>query len=221
MLPLTEVVSLQECEAMKAMLATIFFISVSLTVAAQSHEPTPFEIPAHVDLNATLTDADRVVAATNTDLANLHVEKWSAGWKTAWTKKSSHKQQAGQTADSVKQLASSLSPRVAEVRASHGSVGSAFKLYNDLTMVCENLDTLVEATHAYGKKDEYTRLAADYSNMLRVRNNFSSYVEQRAQVVDPRGNVTTAAAAPPSIKKEHTAKKMVAKRKKPVLVSSN
>jgi len=206
---------------MKAIKATIVAMSISLTVAAQSHEATPFEIPAHVDLNATLTDADHVVATTNTDLASLQVEKWSGGWKTEWTKKSSHKQQAGQTADSVKQLAASLPPRLAEVRASHGSVGSAFKLYNDLTMVCENLDTLVEATHAYGKKDEYSRLSADYSNMLRVRNNFSSYVEQRAQMIDPRGNVTTAAATATSTNKEHAAKKMVAKRKKPVLVSSN
>lgn len=206
---------------MKAILATIFAMSVSLTVAAQSREATPFDIPAHVDLNATLTDADHVVSTTNTDIANLHVEHWSGGWKTAWTTKSSHKQQAGETADSVRQLAASLPPRLAEVRASHGSVGSAFKLYNDLTMVCENLDTLVEATHAYGKKDEYTRLSADYSNMLRVRNNFSSYVEQRAQMVDPRGNMTTAAATPASTNKEHAAKKMVAKRKKPVLVSSN
>lgn len=206
---------------MKAFLATIFVISVSLTVAAQSSEATPFAIPANVDFNATLTDADHVVATTNADLASLHIEKWSAGWKTAWMKKSSHKQQAGQTADSVKQLASSLPPRVAEVRASHGSIGSAFKLYNDLTMVCENLDTLVEATRAYGKKDEYTRLAADYSNMLRVRNNFSSYVEQRAAVVDPRGNVTTASATATSTKNDHTAKKMLAKRKKPVLVASD
>lgn len=206
---------------MKAMLATIFVISVSLTVAAQSHVATPFEIPANVDLNATLTDADHVVATINSDLANLHVEKWSAGWKTAWTKKSSNKEQAGQTTDSVKQLAASLPPRVAEVRASHGSIGSAFKLYNDLTVVCEGLETLVEATHAYGKNDDYSRLLTDYSNMLRVRNNFSSYVEQRAQVLDPRGNVTTPVATAISPNKDHTAKKMVAKRKKPVLVSSN
>ena len=220
---------------MKATLAAIVVLSLGLAAAPQSHESSPpatpapaassSSAPAHVDLNTMLKDADNTISSTNTDLANLHVEKWAAGWKTAWMKKSSHKQQAGQTADSVKQLASGLGPMVADVRATHGSVGSAFKLYNNMTLACENMDALVEATHSYGKKEDYNKLSADYTNLLRVRANLSSYVEQRAAMVDPHGSVPATSMNASTARKEepHTAKekKVYARRKKPVLRSSN
>jgi len=201
---------------MKSTLASIFVLSLNLALAAQSRETMP-ATPAHPELTSTLSDADRVVSATNTDLDNLHVEKWSAGWKTAWVKKGAHKQQAAQAADALKELASGLPALIAEVRASHGNVGSAFKLYNHLTLACENMDALVEATRAYGKKQDYDHLSADYSNFLRVRGNLSTYVEQRAAVVDPRGNPGFGAApvnASASNRDESSpAKKTTAKRK--------
>jgi hypothetical protein len=207
---------------MKSTLVSIFVLSLSLALAAQSREAVP-GTPAHLDLASTLSDADRVVSATNTDLDNLHVEKWSAGWKTAWVKKGAHKQQAAQAEDALKELASGLPVLIAEVRASHGNVGSAFKLYNHLTLACENMDALVEATHAYGKKENYDRLSADYSSLLRVRGNLSTYVEQRAAVVDPRGNPGFGAAAvnaSASNKDEASPAKKVAAKRKPVLRSS-
>lgn len=168
----------------------------------------------HVDLTSMLTDAESAVSATNTDLANLRTDKWASGWKTGFIKKSSHKQQAGQTADMLKQQASALPAMISEVRAQHGSVGSTFKLYNNVTLVCENLDILAEATQNYGKKEEYNRLSADYANLLRIRTSLSSYVEQRAAVVDPHGNAPVTASAP--AKKDDSAppKKIVAKSKK-------
>src|SRR6185312_4430253 len=90
---------------MKATLAAMLVLPLGLAAAAQSHEssapatPAPgassSSAPAHVDLNTMLKDADNTISSTNTDLANLHVEKWASGWKTAWMKKNSHKQQAG------------------------------------------------------------------------------------------------------------------------------
>lgn len=220
---------------MKAILAAILVLSLALTAAAQSHGwsvPAPLasavsssSVPAHVDLNTMLKDADNTVASTNTDLANLHVEKWASGWKTAWMKKTSHKQQVGQTADSVKQLATGLTPVIADVRTSHGSLGSAFKLYNNMTFVCENMDALVEATHSYGKKEDYNKMSADYSNLLRLRNDLATYVEQRAAVIDPRGSIPAVAMNASATKKDEThsakEKKIYARRKKPVLRSSN
>ena len=212
---------------MKATLAAILVLSVGLAASAQSPDSSAIATlvsstavsaaPAHVELHGLLADADNTVSSTNTDLANLHVEKWASGWKTAWMKKSSHKQQAGQTADSVKQLASGLTPVIADVRETHGSVGSSFKLYNSLTLVCENMDALVEATHSYGKKEDFTKISADYSNLLRLRNKLATYVEERAAVVDPHGSVSAAAT------NAHNAstKKVYAKRKKPVLRASN
>jgi hypothetical protein len=218
---------------MKATLAAIFVLSLGLVATAQSHDSSAPATPAssaspsplHVDLNTMLKDADNTVSSTNTDLANLHVEKWASGWKTAWMKKSSHKQQVGQTADSVKQLASGLTPMIADVRASHGHLESSFKLYNTLTLVCENMDALVEATHSYGKKEDYNKLSADYSHLLRIRVNLSSYMEQRAAMLDPHGTISTALMNASAGKKDEahgaSAKKMYAKKKKPVLRSSN
>lgn len=220
---------------MKATLAAIFVLSVGLAAWSQSHDSSAMATlvsstaasaaPAHVELHSMLADADKTVSSTNTDLANLHVEKWASGWKTAWMKKSSHKQQAGQTADSVKQLASGLTPVIADVRATHGSVSSSFKLYNSLTLVCENMDALVEATQSYGKKEDYNKMSADYSNLLRLRNDLATYVEQRAAVIDPHGSIPAAPMNASASKKDEThnanAKKVYAKKKKPVLRASN
>jgi hypothetical protein len=220
---------------MKATLAAILVLSVGLAASAQSHDLSAIATlasstggsaaPAHVELHRMLADADNIVSSTNTDLANLHVEKWASGWKTAWMKKSSHKHQAGQTADSVKQLASGLTPVIADVRTTHGGVGSSFKLYNSLTLVCENMESLVEATHSYGKKEDYTKISADYSNLLRLRNDLATFVEQRATVIDPHGSIPAAPMNASASKKDEahsaSAKKLYAKRKKPVLRANN
>jgi len=200
---------------MKTALAAIFAFALSLNLAAKSDQPTPAPSPK-TELATMLTDADNVVSATNTDLANLNIDKWSSGWKTGFTKKSSHKKNAQQTADSIKQLAGTLPGMIAEVRSSHGNVGSTFKLYNSLTQVCENMDPLVEATQTYGKKEEYNHLSADHANLLRVRNSVASYVEQRAAVVDPKGGPASGSGAvTASAKKAETshAKKMAVKKK--------
>jgi hypothetical protein len=109
------------------------------------------------------------------------------------------------------------------VRSSHGNVGSTFKLFNNLTTVCENLDALVEATHTYGKKNEYSRLSGDYSNLLRVRSQLSSYIEQRASVVDPHGNPAIgSSSATTNAKKtdDSTPARKATAKKKPEMRSS-
>jgi len=198
--------------------ATTTAASPSTAAPASSSSTSTSIKPA--DLNSMLTDADSVVGSTNTDLANLRTDKWASGWKTGFIKKSSHKQQASQVADTLKLQAGALPGMISDVRSSHGSVGATFKLYNNLTMVCENLDILAEATQNYGKKDDYTKLSTDYTNLLRLRASLSSYVEQRAALVDPRGNVSSSSTA--TAKKDDTTapKKHIAKsRKKPASAS--
>lgn len=206
---------------MKTALTAIFIFTLALGLAAQSLTPPA---PAKVELAPMLTDLDKVVSATNTDLASLQIDKWSAGWKTGFTKKSSHKKDAEQTADSLKQLTGTLPAMITQVSSSHGNISSAFKLYNTLTTVCENMDTLVEATQTYGKKEEYSRLSGDHANLVRARNTLAAYVEQRAAVVDPRGDSPAAAGLNASAKKSDSAphsKKTMVSRKKVVLRSSN
>lgn len=225
---------------MKKVLAAVFVLSLSLSLAAQSAAPmhvvksdgkskdassnsgtSSSNSTKSTDLAALLTDAEAAVTSTNTDLANLRTDKWASGWKTGFIKKSSHKQQAGQTADTLKLQAGQLPTMISEVRSSHGNVGSTFKLYNNLTLVCENLDILAEATQNYGKKEEYSRLSADYASLLRIRTSLSNYVEQRAAMVDPRGNVV-ATSSTSSLKRDDSApaKKTIAHSKKKTSVAN-
>ena len=203
---------------MKATLTAIFVVSVTLSVAAAS-KPVAQERPSHARLTATLTDADRAASSTNADLASLHVETWSPEWKSAWTMKTVYQQQGRQEPDSVKQLTAALPPMIAEVRAAHGSFDSTFKLYKRLTVVCENMNALVEASRTYGSTEDYNKLAADYSRLLRVRNNLSSYVAQRAAVIDTRvnGSHSGVIAAGAGAKSDHPARKVVASKTKPEL----
>ena len=203
---------------MRGTLTAIFALSVSLSVAAAS-KPVPQVQTDHARLTATLTAADRAVSTTNADLAGLHVETWSPEWKSAWTMKTAYKQQGRQEPDSVKHLTTGLPPMIAEVRAAHGSFDSTFKLYKRLTVVCENMNALVEASHTYGSTEDYNKLAADYSRLLQVRNNLSSYVAQRASVIDTRVNATHSGlnASTAGAKKDRPARKVVATKTRPEL----
>ncbi|HEX5434757.1 MAG TPA: hypothetical protein VFY05_11005 [Candidatus Angelobacter sp.] len=205
---------------MKASLTAIFVLSVSLSVAAESKPVLPAQ-PGHARLTATLTDADRAVSATNADLAGLHVETWSPEWKSAWTMKTVYKQQTRQEPDSVKRLATGLPPMIAQVRAAHGSFDSAFRLYKRLTLVCENMNALVEASRTYGSAQDHSKLAADYSRLLRVRNNLSSYVEQRAAAIDTRVSASDSGvnASNSGAHKDRAARKVVATKRTPELDS--
>lgn len=214
---------------MKSVLAVILALSFNLAAQTPKAAATPAATPASSsspasvsgsaatqeaakapDLPATLTEAENLVTATNTDLAGLHTDKWSAGWKGGWAKKGVNKQQLNQTLEVLRTMAGQLPAMIVDVRTAHGSVGSAFKLYNQLTQVNEALDALAEAAQNYGKKEDYARLSGDYTGLLRIRANLSAYVEQRASVVDPKGNVSAAAVAS-SAKKDDPAKKTVAK----------
>ncbi|MGZ4899894.1 MAG: hypothetical protein ACXV8X_09585, partial [Candidatus Angelobacter sp.] len=46
------------------------------------------------DLNSALISLDRVSQATQSDIANLHVEKWKSGWKPGFLKGGSHQAEA-------------------------------------------------------------------------------------------------------------------------------
>jgi hypothetical protein len=196
--------------------------SASSPAASSASTSTVPAAPARpADLAATLTDAEATLAALNTDLAALNTEKPASGWKGGWLKKGSHKQpsaQVTQATEAVKTHAAALPEMIAEVRTAHGSVGSAFKLFNHLTTMCEEMSALAEVIQNSGRKEDAAHLATDYSSLLRVRANISAYVEQRAAIVDPKGNVPPPAPAVAKKDESTPAKKTVAKhvaKKKP------
>jgi len=184
-------------EFMKRVPVAIVCLALSLALAApaanaqrnkKKHTAAP-PAPVVSPLEPTLADLERVSAATQSDLADLSAEKHSFSWKTAWRfwhRESSHSQKTQEIAGSVQRnLHDALPGLVQNVRAS-SSFSATFKLYNDLSVLCGMLDSLVDSVKAEGKKGDGP-LANDAAAMGRIRQDLATYVEQKAAALDANG----------------------------------
>lgn len=161
--------------------------------------------PDRPNVDAILFDLQRITVATDSDIADLDIAGWKAGWRTAWLKSSSHKQEAEQVADSVRRnLKEAMPALISEVQNSRGSVSSTFKLYNDLSIVQESLDSLIASVRAFGKKGETGPLSNDYAALGRIRQDLSSYIQVTAASLEFKSRVPN---TPPST--SHRPKKVV------------
>jgi hypothetical protein len=152
------------------------------------------------DLNSTLSDLDRASQAMQNDIANLHVEKWKSGWTTGFLKDGSHKEQAQHAAGSLQRnLSAALPGLIHDVQSSRGSIASSFKLYDDVTLLCETLDSLITASERAGRKNDAAPLEDDYSALARVRRSLAAYIQQSAATWETRGKLPAVSfAAPPT-----------------------
>jgi hypothetical protein len=177
----------------KSLAALVVCTSVfTVNLIAQSRGPQRMQVlmgnVARPDLNSTLMDLERISMATQNDISNLHVENWKAGWKTGFLKSGSHKGEAQQAAGSLQRnLANALPGFIRDVQNSHGGVSATFRLYDDISLVCEALDSLISASEAAGKKSDAAPLEQDYSALTRVRRSLSTYVQQSASVLETKG----------------------------------
>ncbi|MGE5321655.1 MAG: hypothetical protein ACM3SW_02250 [Actinomycetota bacterium] len=180
---------------MKTSLAAILFLILSIPLAAQPRGRARFTA-AHPDLQSTLLDLDRASATTLTDISHMHIERWKGGWKTGFTTSSSHKNHAEEAAGALQRnLKGPLPEMIRAALDAHGSLAPTFKVYEDLSLVCETLDTLLMVTEEYGdKKEEYVPLAMDFNNLAHLRRSLSSYIMQRASAADNGGTGGSAAA---------------------------
>jgi hypothetical protein len=193
---------------MKSNLAAITVISLSLVfasnLAAQSrnaqHTQVAMAGSGRADLNSTLIDLDRVSQATQSDISNMHVEKWKSGWKSGFLKDGSHKDQAQQAAGSLQRnLANALPGLINDVRNSRGSISATFKLYDDVSLVCEAVDSLISASEAAGKKSDAAPLVDDFSALARIRRSLSTYIQQASSAWETKGKAPYAAIASPTM----------------------
>lgn len=166
---------------MKTALAVIVLFSMSAGLAAQTRthakQQTPptnsTAQPAGIDVNALLADLQHLSVSTNSDLAKLRIEKWKAD--------SSQKQEMQQVANSLQRNITAAVPGlITDLQAAPGSVSRAFKLYHNLNVVYEFLNSLAEAAGTFGRREEYEPLSADASALDTIRQNLSNYIEQRA-----------------------------------------
>jgi hypothetical protein len=177
---------------MKTALAVMVIISLSLGLAAQTARQPATARPAQPAaqssdpaLNAILSDLQRVSQATNADIGKLRIEKWKAD--------SSQKQQMQQVADSLqKNITQAMPGLISEVQATPASVLQAFKLYHNVTVLYEFLDSLAQAAGEYGKKEEYEPLNNDASSLDRVRQKLSDYIDQSAANLEAQLKKATA-----------------------------
>lgn len=167
----------------KTVVLAIALCLFSFSMAAQSRP----HVSARQDLSSTLTDLERVAQSTHTDIASMRIDKWGASWKPGFLGKSSHTKDAQHLALSLKRnLIGVLPGMISDARSSRGSMSTTFKLYDDVSVLCETLDSLVNETEQFGKKEEYGPLADDFSAMSRIRRNLSVYLEQKASAMETR-----------------------------------
>lgn len=175
---------------MKTSLAAILFLTLTFSLSAQSRGRTQAApAPARTDLTSMLLDLDRASAATLTDISHLHIGRWKGGWRSGFTTSSAHKHQAEQAAGSLQRnLQGPLPDMIRDALNARGGLAPTFKVYEDLSLVCETLSTLTATAEQYGnRKDEYEPLAVDLTALTRLRRGLSAYISQRASVADNGG----------------------------------
>ena len=139
--------------------------------------------PVARDLNATLAELVRVAPATSQDLTDLQQHGSRLHWVTFWQGDEAHK--AKMTAALRRNLQFAVPDLIHDAKASGGSISTTFKLYKDLTLVCESLDSLLPPDSQDGKT-ELTALRNDVSDMNRLREELSSYIQQTATAMESK-----------------------------------
>jgi hypothetical protein len=195
---------------MKNVLAAIACFLLTLTLAAPSvsaqrtkavshTQPVATAAPAPASaLTSALSDLDRISSATAADLDDMGKEKSSDdSWKNAWhfwRIRSSHKQHPPTRAVlSLQHNLHDAMPGLIQDARNTGSFAATFKLYNNLSVVCELLDSVVDAGRRDGSKDE--AVSNDAAAMGRIRQDLATYVEQTAAALDARTTIPASTAS--------------------------
>jgi hypothetical protein len=172
--------------------AAIFVMMFALgyNLAAQARNADT----GRTDLNTALISLDRVSQATQSDIANMRVESWKSGWKPGFMKGNSHQAEAQQAATSLQRnLRYALPELVHNVQSSRGSMSTTFKLYDDVSLVCEAVDSLINASEAAGKKSEAAPLLEDYTALVKVRRSLSAYIQEASAQWETHGKAPSVA----------------------------
>jgi hypothetical protein len=171
--------------AIACLVVGLMFVTPSLN--AQKRKPAAVPQPAVASpMDSEMADLARVTAATQSDLADLSTEKHSFNWKTAWRfwhRESSTSTKTQQIADSLQRNLRDAMPGLIHDAQTSGSFTATFKLYNNLSVLCELLDSLAESTGP----DKKGPLANDSAAMGRIRQDLATFLEQKAAALDATG----------------------------------
>jgi hypothetical protein len=171
-----------------AILVMMFALGYNLSAQARGADS------GRMDLNTALINLDRVSQATQNDIANMRVESWKSGWKPGFLKGNQHQAEAQQAATSLQRnLRYALPELVHNVQSSRGSMSATFKLYDDVSLLCEAVDSLITASEAAGKKSEAAPLLDDYTALAKVRRSLSAYIQEASAQWETHGKAPSVA----------------------------
>src|SRR5215469_5288555 len=124
-------------------LTMVFVLVFSIGLLAQSRPAAASTSPSPAvrDLNSTLAQLMRVAPATNQDLAKLQQPGGKLHWVTFW--RGDKAQTTQMTAALRRNLEFAVPDLIQNAQASGGSISTTFRLYKDLTVVSESLDSLL------------------------------------------------------------------------------
>ena len=165
-------------------LVMVFVLVFSTGLFAQSRPAAVSTSPSPVarDLNTTLAELMRASPATSQDLTNLQQQGGRLHRVIFW--RGDKAQKAKMTAALRRNLQFAVPDLIHDAQASGGSISTTFKLYKDLTVVCESLDSLLPSSRE--GKTELTALSNDVSDMNRLREELSSYIQQTAASMESK-----------------------------------
>ncbi len=174
-------------------LTMVFVLVFSIGLFAQSRPaaaPTSASSVAR-DLNSTLAELMRVAPATNQDLAILQQQGARLHWVTFWRGDKAHN---AQTAEALRRNLQFAVPNlIHDAQGSGGSISTTFKLYRDLTVVCESLDSLLPP----GSRENKTELIAlnnDLSDMNRLREDLYLHIQRTAASIESKNRRLSSSA---------------------------
>jgi hypothetical protein len=184
-------------QAHSGLLVMFFVVVFSIGSFAQSRSVAVTPSPSTVarDLNTILAELMRASPATSQDLTDLQQQGGRLRRITFW--RGDNVQKAKMTAALRRNLQFAVPDLIHDAEASGGSISTTFKLYKDLTVVCESLDSLLPPASREGKT-ELTALSNDLSDMNRLKEELSSYIQQTAASMESKNaRLVSSAGRPP------------------------
>jgi len=173
------------CLARWSFFVTVFVLVCSNGSFAQSRPAAGSSSAAPVarDLNSILAELMRTSPATSQDLTDLEQPGGMLHRVTFW--RGENTQKTKMISALRRNLRSAVPDLIHDAQGSGGSISTTFKLYKDLTVVCESLDSLLP-TGSRENKGELKALSNDISDMNRLTEELSVYIQQTAASMDSR-----------------------------------
>ena len=179
--------------AHSGLVVVIFVVVFGIGSFAQSRSAAtlPPSSPVARDLNTILAELMRTSPATSQDLTDLNQSGGMLHRVTFWR---------GEKAQKTKMIAAvrrnlqfAIPDLIHDAQASGGNMSTTFKLYKDLTVVCESLDSLLPSGSQEGK-GELKALRNDISDMNRLTEELSVYIQQTAISMDSKNGQLVSSA---------------------------